>query len=213
LTPAELCLALAFDFRYSTQKECQASPAFVKNDQDIEKFLRKWSRGLVEVRQIKDSGQPIAQFIHESVREFLLDQNGLHYLEPKLSGRAIGTGNHRLAQACINYLSIQDLPPYENNESIHWGARRSLEKLTESYPFLDYAITFAIKHAAEAERNGIPQDYIVQEFGRGQNHSSNRWLPYYDLNSIGLYKAGHWPGSTLLHLVSHMASIHVSSLY
>ena len=47
LTPTEMRYALVFSQPHKSQKESEASPKFIKSDEDLKNALRKWSRGLI----------------------------------------------------------------------------------------------------------------------------------------------------------------------
>jgi len=58
-----------------------------------------------------DSTQDIhrVQFIHESVRDFLLHYDGLRLIDPGLGEYAVGKSHDQLTKAYIGYLSIEEL--------------------------------------------------------------------------------------------------------
>lgn len=106
------------------------SKYFVENDEQLEKRIRVISRGLLEVKKFprpqileeSDSDRPDAgsldeiledggtvEFIHESVREFFLDENGFSLLNPELGTRAVSQGHVTLFNFCIDYLSLSEL--------------------------------------------------------------------------------------------------------
>ncbi|EON63739.1 hypothetical protein W97_02967 [Coniosporium apollinis CBS 100218] len=66
LTATELRYGLAFGTAHKTQKDCEASPAFVKKDEQMEKLLRKRSRGLAGILKSGSGGPATVRFIHES---------------------------------------------------------------------------------------------------------------------------------------------------
>ena len=106
------------------------SKYFVENDEQLEKRVRVISRGLLEVKkflrsqilEVSDSDRPDAgsfneiledggtvQFIHESVREFFLDENGFSLLNPGLETSAVSQGHVTLFDFCIDYLNLSEL--------------------------------------------------------------------------------------------------------
>ena len=188
LSVPELRLALAFDTRYSTQRQYEESEAFIESNDDAKKLLRKWSRGLIEVKA--NAERSIVQFVHESVREFLLTQYGLDCFERHLSVNAIGVGHCRMARTCFTYLNIEDLIPWEQ------VSRREIGK---HHPFLEYAIEFAFAHVREAEKQGMTQIELVQELTSQWKLSSQRWLTYYDELQSRLRYSDH--PTNLLYLV------------
>lgn len=114
----------------------------------MESFILQSSKGLIEVKH------GIAQFIHESVREYLLG-GGLVQLDPSLEGHA-ATGSHaKLAQWCQTYVALdtsyhcehQDEP----DETI-FDSRRRIDVDTWyvpsliQLPFLSYALSATTHH-------------------------------------------------------------------
>ncbi|CAN9141019.1 unnamed protein product [Alternaria alternata] len=80
----------------------------------IRKFLLRSSKGLTEITKTKNKK---VQFIHESVRDFLLKENGLSKIWPELGNNFRGQSHERLKQCCLNYISIDvatslELPEY-----------------------------------------------------------------------------------------------------
>lgn len=71
LTPTEFRYALAFSQPYQSYKEGDGFRELVESDENLKKLLRKWSRRLVEIVESPDGAR--VQFIHESVREFLIN--------------------------------------------------------------------------------------------------------------------------------------------
>jgi hypothetical protein len=71
--------------------------------QDIEKFTLSCSKGLAEVTKTKDH---TVQFIHESVRDFLLQRDGLSKLQSDLTRNVAGLSHERLKQCCHRYITI-----------------------------------------------------------------------------------------------------------
>ena len=178
LTLHELRLALAFQDPFPMSLICHASVAYVANEEDMEKLCRKWSRGLVEVTRPGKAGSAIVQFIHESAREFLLDPDRLHCLNPELAGNVRGPANDQLARSCLNYLRIGSYDSLSSRTGLdinfghyivaHFGnyqhSNSSLSKEWSNSGFLEYACKYAFKHAAEAEKHGTSQLHIVEEF-------------------------------------------------
>ncbi|CZS82182.1 unnamed protein product [Fusarium graminearum] len=95
------------------------------------------SKGLAEITKAK---HPTVQFIHESVRDFLIKDKGLHELWPELGADWESFGHDRLKLCCQSYVKFvrtRKMPPY----------RVDIDK---SYPFLEYASQFVLHHADRA---------------------------------------------------------------
>ncbi|KAI9784937.1 MAG: hypothetical protein M1839_001132 [Geoglossum umbratile] len=131
----------------------------------IERFILGSSKGLVEITKSKS---PKAQFIHESVKDFLIKENGLANIWPDLGSNFQGQSHERLKQCCFNYMgsivsvdldfSKSHLKAFEE-EAI--AVRKST---TIAFPFLEYAVHNVLYHADVAEGGGISQASFVQRF-------------------------------------------------
>src|SRR5204863_1321313 len=69
----------------------------------IERFILNSSKGLAEITKSKIRK---VQFIHESVKDFLLKENGLGNIWPELGRNFQGRSHERLKNCCLNYMSI-----------------------------------------------------------------------------------------------------------
>ncbi|MCJ1288448.1 hypothetical protein MMC26_007806, partial [Xylographa opegraphella] len=137
----------------------------------IKRFILDSSKGLAEITTSKLSK---VQFIHESVRDFLLKEDGLGNIWPNLRNNLQGHSHERLKHCCLTYMSIdvfsalripEDLPKATSLHATH------LRKLaTDTFPFLEYAVQNVLHHADVAEGNGIAQATFVRSF------SLNRWI-------------------------------------
>ncbi|MCJ1250247.1 hypothetical protein MMC30_007473 [Trapelia coarctata] len=208
LTPQELLTAMAFDHRneYPSFSAWRESGMFIGDQSQIDGLIRARSRGLIEVKrgqsynlteaasEKEDEPQTgIAQFIHESAREFfLLDKGALAVLAPSLGDKFVGRSHDRLARSCINYLSIEELRIWcgqaesmvetlmstdgkkdhlesedEVREAQPWQYEGALRK-TElaELPFQSYASEFVFVHAQHAESNNIQQTHLVNLFDK-----------------------------------------------
>ncbi|KAH0544912.1 hypothetical protein FGG08_000992 [Glutinoglossum americanum] len=127
----------------------------------IERFILNSSKGLAEITK---SEIRKVQFIHESVKDFLLKENGLGNIWPELGRNFQGRSHERLKNCCLNYMSIE--------VSTHLGLpKASLQKTvdfrqsaTSAFPFLDYAVHNVLYHADVAAGCGIAQENLIQSF-------------------------------------------------
>ncbi|XTI89669.1 hypothetical protein V2W45_1404203 [Cenococcum geophilum] len=130
-----------------------------------ERFILNSSKGLAEITKSKIQK---VQFIHESVKDFLLKENGLGNIWPELGRNFQGQSHERLKNCCLNYIST--------DVSTHLGLPKSLPKAssqkavdfrqsaTSAFPFLDYAVRNVLYHADIAAGCGIAQENIIQSF-------------------------------------------------
>ena len=130
--------------------------------QDMERFILSCSKGLVETTRHK---KRTVQFIHESVREFLLGKHGFNKLKLELG---FGLSQDRLKQCCYNCMTIDtsdylpssmELPAASSEEGR--GLRESIPK---KLPFLEYAVHSVLHHADVAEGQGISQKAFLEKF-------------------------------------------------
>ncbi|RKK92531.1 hypothetical protein BFJ68_g10744 [Fusarium oxysporum] len=99
------------------------------------------SKGLAEITKVK---QPRVQFIHESVRDFLIKDKGLHELWPELGPDWESVGHERLKLCCYSYFELVTTKKQIKE------AYRLIDKLpleTGIYPFLEYASQFVLNHS------------------------------------------------------------------
>ncbi|KAL7894105.1 hypothetical protein HDV63DRAFT_415194 [Trichoderma sp. SZMC 28014] len=135
---------------------------------DMELYLLSSSKGLAELVKSK---KRTVQFIHESVRDFLIKDNGISQLWPNHAANFESYSHDRLKQCCDNYCSIdiskivpQPLPVASSER-----ARKLRTQAPEEFPFLDYATQYVLHHANSAE-DKIPQITFLKNF------ALKRWL-------------------------------------
>lgn len=156
----------------------------------LDKFNRyviSSSKGLAETTKSK---QPTVQFIHESVRDFLIKDKGLHELWPELEFNSEGLGHERLKECCDFYTnhssvgaSVSELLPKS-----HFTRRNEILK---QYPFLEYANQHILYHANAATKQ-IPQDDFLDSFDisnwiNTSNLFEKRQIRQYTPNASQLY--------------------------
>ncbi|KIN05296.1 hypothetical protein OIDMADRAFT_25865 [Oidiodendron maius Zn] len=131
----------------------------------IKRFILNSSKGLAEITTAKT---PSVQFIHESVRDFLLKESGLRAVWSDLGNNFQGQSHERLKLCCLNYMSI-DISTYLNigaplprSSSYEAAALRQLA--AKAFPFLQYAVQNVFYHADIAEGGGVNQKDFVQNF-------------------------------------------------
>ncbi|KAH0556849.1 hypothetical protein GP486_005359, partial [Trichoglossum hirsutum] len=131
----------------------------------IERFILSSSKGLAEITKSKS---PKAQFIHESVKDFLIKENGLANIWPDLKSNFQGQSHERLKQCCLNYMGptiYADLDfSKSHSKAIEEGAVAVRKSTVVAFPFLEYAVHNVLYHADVAEGCGISQANFVQRF-------------------------------------------------
>ena len=128
------------------------------SEDDMARFLLDASKGLAEMTK---SREPTVQFIHESVKDYLLD-TGLAALNPNLETDVARQCHNQLQNSCLRYLEIaQDtiLPllqqadasglPRSRGGSLTVKLGLKWEAWT-TCPFLEYAVKSIFYHAESA---------------------------------------------------------------
>ncbi|KAH8592574.1 hypothetical protein B0O99DRAFT_548496, partial [Bisporella sp. PMI_857] len=131
----------------------------------IERFILNSSKGLAEITTSKIQK---VQFIHESVKDFLLKENGLRNIWPDLGGNLQGQSHERLKHCCFNYINIDVFTPLAIPESLPKASSQKAADLrqsaTSAFPFLEYAVHNVLYHADVAARCGITQENLIKSF-------------------------------------------------
>lgn len=161
-------------------------------------FIISASKGLLEVQGLEDdhcadkaSHNPLlryVQFIHESVREYLLDC-GMTLLDPTLGANLLGSCNLRLATYCEIYLeaSFKHIPARKLNARGDFAAE-DLE-VSPRLPFLEYALRYLLDHSEVAAREGVS---VHVGFGAFLYH---RTRSYWDSKRYRPASYGPYPSS------------------
>jgi len=134
----------------------------IAEDKDMERFIVSCSKGLAETTKLK---APTVQFIHESVRDFLLGKNGFNKLHLELGS---GLSQDRLKQCCYDYMSINISEHLRPSMALQTAssedAKHLRESVSEKLPFLEYAVRNVLYHADVADGQGISQIAFIENF-------------------------------------------------
>ncbi|KEY73780.1 hypothetical protein S7711_03087 [Stachybotrys chartarum IBT 7711] len=160
LTPTEfrhaLWVALLDRDREQNDHQVDLELSEVKNINACVKLVTTSSKGLAEITK---SNQPTVQFIHESVRDFLVKEKGLQNLWPDLGFDWEGRSHERLKRYCTTYLSLPGVQAMINEPED--GDEQSI--LAEKYSLSEYASQQVLYHA-DAAALMVPQDDFLSEF-------------------------------------------------
>ncbi|QYT06221.1 hypothetical protein H0G86_013083 [Trichoderma simmonsii] len=85
-----------------------------------------------------ESENEVVQFIHGSVKDFLVRNRRLQRLDPELRPNPIAKSHDRLKDCCLSYLMMESLE------------LQDIEAMESSFPFLEYASRYLFDHAEEA---------------------------------------------------------------
>ncbi|KAF5687842.1 ankyrin protein 3 [Fusarium denticulatum] len=114
------------------------------------------SKGLAEITKVK---QPRVQFIHESVRDFLVKDKGLHELWPELGPDWESVGHDRLKMCCYSYVEfVLEKEQLEVEDYNSFELRVTTE--AQAYPFLEYASQFVLRHSDFAANTANQQKFL-----------------------------------------------------
>ncbi|PGG97954.1 hypothetical protein GX51_07067 [Blastomyces parvus] len=155
LTPRELYLAILSGTNLNSEDLLEEGHTSIET---IMKYLLKSSRGLAEKTK---SAEPTMQFMHQSVRDFLLGKDGLDLLSPALKTNMLGQSHERLKHCCLDYIESVTISPDVR--------RRDTLSMDEAFPFLFYATRNTLYHAEVAERAGVSQAQFIA------NISGDKW--------------------------------------
>jgi ankyrin repeat protein len=129
---------------------------------DMGRYILNCSKGLTELTKKTMT----VQFIHESVRDFLLKENGLAKLWAQFADNFTGNSHDKLRQCCETQLMAVPGVNIEYPASRPWKSA-SVKNL---FPFLQYAVDFVFHHANLAQEHGWQQDSFLSSFELG------RWI-------------------------------------
>lgn len=159
LTPNEFEHALWADTA-TDLSSCPPVPDSGAEDQDrLRRRVISATKGLAEVNT--QTGTPVVQFIHESVRDFLLRDEGLAMLWAEGEDSLDHASHERLKRCCDNYLGLHSVKGVFSSELTQATSQRSFWMI--EYPFLKYAAQFIMNHAEHAGRQ-IPQVDFLRTF-------------------------------------------------
>jgi ankyrin repeat protein len=175
LKPQELYFAI----QLGLDKEC--SSCWDQEDVELvqmKTFVRSSSKGLAEVTRNKTSE---VQFIHESVRDFLLGKYEGQW--SGVSGNFVGHGHEILRDCCLAQLNASisqdvDIPDPLPQAS---KAAQLRETISLKFPFLEYSVLNVLRHANGAQQNAMEQGDFLADFPLQRWIFLNNTLERYDI--------------------------------
>jgi hypothetical protein len=129
----------------------------------MKRFILSSSKGLA---QCTSSSSPTIQFIHETVRDFLLSEKSMQYILQNTHTRLLGSANNALKLCCASYYSAVCRNTTEgdlDDENSVWPPQK-IRKMCEDYPLLKYSIDYVLQHAEAAAIGGVPQLSFLKGF-------------------------------------------------
>ncbi|RYP54743.1 hypothetical protein DL768_000567 [Monosporascus sp. mg162] len=189
------------EFYFAVVSGLEPKEAMVEwNPEDIptdamDLFVLSSSKGLAEVTKSKDY---TVQFIHESVPDFLIKDNGLHDLWPDLTEDFQSMSHDRLKQCCYNYMQtgISNYAAFDKTFLVasFVKAKVSPRNIAGKFPFLQYATRNALYHADMAAA-GLSQDEFLKTFNVGFWVNLDNLFDEYEIRR-------HTPSTSLLYILA-----------
>jgi hypothetical protein len=131
---------------------------------DMNRFVCSSSKGLAEITKSKAR---TVQFIHESVRDFLLKDGGIHDLWPNLDANFQSLSHNQLKQCCYTYLQTDTSNHIAYDEELPKAssdvAKVLRQQVSGKLPFLEYATQQVLYHANIAAIE-LPQHEFLRSF-------------------------------------------------
>ncbi|KAH6714510.1 hypothetical protein BKA61DRAFT_360647, partial [Leptodontidium sp. MPI-SDFR-AT-0119] len=162
LTPEQLYFAILSGVEHQALSEWdpdEITTAVMK------RFILNASKGLAEITRSKN---PTVQFIHESVKDFLLKKNGLREILSDLGGNFEGLSHERLKQCCLTYMRVDIATALDIAGSLPTANTQKAAELRQlankKFPFLEYATRNVLYHADAAEEGSVAQMGFLQSF-------------------------------------------------
>lgn len=179
LAPEQLYFAVLSGLEPDNLPHCHSDDI---SEDKIARYILSNSKGLAESTKSK---KPTVQFIHESVRDFLLKENGLSRLRPDLATNVHGISHNGLKQCCQTYMCMKEVANLE-------GSPR--EMVTQRFPFLDYAHQGILYHADQAQSfNTSQQDFLA-------TFPHPRWVEHHNILSAKVNR--YRPKVSLLYILA-----------
>ncbi|KAJ8126681.1 hypothetical protein O1611_g6957 [Lasiodiplodia mahajangana] len=122
----------------------------------LHNFVHGCSNGLAEVTK---SNPPVVRFIHENVREFLLNDGGIRVVWPHLAANFQSRSHDQLKQCC--YIHLQRHKHIPRNQGFAETRSHKAEVLPSTgSPFLEYATHHVLYHANIAAFHFPQRDFL-----------------------------------------------------
>lgn len=157
-------------------------------DEAAETCIVTSSKGLAEMTKSKN---PTVQFIHESVRDFLVKDGGLAELWPNLGLDWETQSHNNLKKYCIFYLNQKNVEKAISKSPGDWDPEnlRLTNVLRRKRPFLEYASQHVLYHADVAAET-LNQENFLKDF------DTLHWVSI--LNQVGKSKIRRYTKTTRL---------------
>ncbi|KAK2735765.1 hypothetical protein FQN57_001145 [Myotisia sp. PD_48] len=204
--PNDLQDLIEHNIRSIPDDEFQESLSFnaiSQHDKQFEKYLKKRSRGLIEIARVKPGQPPIIQFFHESVREFFHSGSGFKILRCISYSQMVSLGNTHLERACINFLDIKYLPKMDVLDSSQeiWDIQKQFILVCENHPFLEYAAEYLFDHT---KATGGSESSLLNSLFHNNNRVYDRWKNFWDMKAVWNNIGARWKNASFMYIASEL---------
>lgn len=149
LTPGEFRIAVE-TFRAGYHNPQRFRDAEIMGTDSLRKLVLDSTKGLAEITKSKE---PIVQWIHESVRDFFLKEDGLSKLR-SVENSLLFSGHEIFVKLCLIQL----------NWAFDFGRDKMSKASRSEQTFIRYAVKHVLSHANEAQKQGADQRYFLENF-------------------------------------------------
>ncbi|KAK1503497.1 hypothetical protein CTAM01_04809 [Colletotrichum tamarilloi] len=131
----------------------------------MDRLIVSSSKGLAETTRSDDK---TVQFIHESVRDFLIKDNGLRTLWPEMGTDFEAQSHNRLRDCCHEYSTQVNISKHLHDDKFLFrtSKKESIDfqaAIDRGFPFLKYATSQVLYHANAAAQT-VTQTGFLQHF-------------------------------------------------
>ncbi|CAH0056445.1 unnamed protein product [Clonostachys solani] len=160
----------------------------------MKRYVLSSSKGLAEVTTYRTT--ETVNFIHESVRDFLIKDNGIQSIWPHLTDSFEIHSHERLRQCCHAYVahdkSIPETLPYTSSIKM----KRLRQQVLGRLPFLGYASDYLFHHSEHAAAL-VPQTAFLREL------NTRSWVAQFNLFRTKAYCCLN-PSTNLMNIVARL---------
>jgi len=179
LTPQELYFATQLGL------DKESSSYWDQEDVELDQmktYVRSSSKGLAEVTRNKTSE---VQFIHESVRDFLLGRYGGQW--SGASSNFVGHGHEILRDCCLAQLnaSMSQYVDIPNTLPLVSNLAQLRETINLKFPFLQYSVLNILRHTSNAQQHGMEQGEFLADFPLSRWKFLNNALEKFNIRRYG----------------------------
>ncbi|KAF7506373.1 hypothetical protein GJ744_011839 [Endocarpon pusillum] len=162
----------------------------------MDRFVLSSSKGLAELTKSK---KPTVQFIHESVRDYLIKDNGMSELWLDIGSNLQSLSHDQLKRCCQNYLQTNLSDYIPQNQPLPKATSQPGKDLrqaaTSVFPFLEYASCHIWNHAEKAVSPTVSQSEFLELFSLETWIGVSNLLQQYDIRR-------HTPNASLLYILA-----------